>query len=416
METVDRAATRRALFGRDAQVLIGGQNISVVGDNLLLIVLPLFVLDLTGSPLQVSIVFILTQLPTFLGFLSGAARRHLPHRSLLVVYQTARLLLLLALAALFAVGRPPIAVVYALFFLINFFTILFRPTKIEFVTHVVPRPSLLRFNSYDRTVEAVAAAAGLGFGGYAYQYLPLPLVFVVAASTYLVAALSLLLLDAAPRGTPDAEATPRTQVWATIVAVGRRPVPAFLLSGETLAGAAFGIFITMFVVYARRYLHVDGATFGRFEMTQALSATAAGICIGAGLIRLAQPALGVLGYLGMGLSMVLIGLNALVWPVFPLMVVLGFTNMMYVVAVRTLLQTSCAPGELIHVFALESMLSRAAQIIGAAAAGAVLSLAVVRASWTLLAAGLLVLIVAGWGRAVLFPSRAGSTAGARAHE
>jgi hypothetical protein len=403
METADRLDAQRVLLRRDFWVLIGGQNASVVGDNLLLIVLPLFVLDLTGSPLQVSIVFILTQLPTFLGFLWGAARRLLPPRSLLVIYQTARLVLLLAVAALFTVGRPPIVVVYALFFLINCFTILFRPTKIELVTHVVPQASLLRFNSYDRTVEAVAAAAGLGFGGYAYQYLQLPVVFLVAAGTCLVAAVSLLFLGATPRAAPGV-ARQRARTWETIVAVVRRPVTAFLLSGETLAGAAFGIFVTMFVVYARRYLHVDGATFGRFELTQALSATAAGICIGAGLIRLSQPLLAVLGYLGMGLSMVLMGLNALVWPVFPLMVTLGMTNMMYVVAVRTLLQTSSGPGELIHVFALESMLSRAAQIIGAATAGVVLSLGVVGVSWTLLAAGLMMLIVAGWGRAVLFSS------------
>ena len=57
--------------------------------------------------------------------------------------------------------------------------------------------------------------------------------------------------------------------------------------------------------------------------------------------------------------------------------------MMYAVSVRTLLQVHAREEELVHVFALESILFRAAQIVSAAAAGALLSVAAQWLGWTL---------------------------------
>jgi MFS family permease len=388
----------------DAWLVVGGQAVATVGDSMLLVLLPLLVLDLTGSPLQVSLVFVLTQLPTFLGFLAGWPRRRFGPRTLLVAYDAGRAALVLAMAGALALSTDRLLPVYALVFATNVLTMLFRPTRIELVTQLAPAGALRRFNSYDRTFEALALAGGAALGGYAYAYLSRPLAVGVAALTFAVSALALVPVrqPRAAAGEPAGGAVERS-FRAVAAAVRRRPVPAYLLGGETLTGVSFGVFLAVFVVYSREHLGVSAVTFGHFEMVQALAATAAGVLIGSGRLRLSDRGLAVLGYLGMGLSFLALGLTELVWVVFGLMVALGVTNMCYAVAVRTLLQASCEPSELVHVFALESILSRAALIAGAAAAGGVLSATAVPVSATLVVAGLIVVGVAGWGWAVLRP-------------
>ncbi len=401
MTTADPAANRRPPFARDAWIVVAGQSISTVGDSMLLILLPLLVLDVTRSPLHVGLVVAVAEVPAFLGFLSGWPRRYLGARELLVLYDMGRGAALLAMVGLELTGNGSLAAVYVLALLVNTMSTLFRPTRIEFVTHVVPTESLRRFNSLDRTLEALATAAGAGLGGFAYMVAPLPMVFGMCAATFLVSGLSLLAMRV-PAGSFGAGAERvHTSFRAAIAAVRHRPVPVCLIGGETLTGMSFGIFLVMFVVYAREFLEVSSATFGAFEMVQALSASAAGVLLATGRLRWSDRRLAVLGYLGMGLSMVALGGNHLVWVVFPLMVSLGATNMLYAVSVRTLLQNECSDQELIHVFAAESVLSRSAQIAGAAAAGALLTVTAVTVGWLLVAAGVLACVSAVWTYRVL---------------
>nr|WP_151256741.1 hypothetical protein [Bacillus stercoris] len=75
---------------RAAWILICSQSISIAGDSLLLIVLPLLVFDLTGSAFEVSVVFILTELPNFFGFFSGVLRRYFSPKQLVILYDAGR--------------------------------------------------------------------------------------------------------------------------------------------------------------------------------------------------------------------------------------------------------------------------------------------------------------------------------------
>jgi hypothetical protein len=289
---------------------------------------------------------------------------------------------------------------------VNFFSTLFRPTRIDLITQIVPDRALLKFNSYDRTLEALATATGLGLGGYAYRYLPIPSIFALAALTFLVSGTSILFLRTGARGGAAASRERLESTFlATLASLAHNRIGGFLVAGEGIAGIAFGTFLSTFVIYARRYLHVDSVTLGHFEMLQGVFATVAGLCMAAGLLRLSNRALGVLGYLGMGVATVLLGVNAAVWPVYPLMVVFGFFNMLYAVAVRTLLQVHCPKEQLIHVFALESMLGRASFIVGSAGAGALLTFAGIAVNQVILAAGVVFLLVTAWGYLALFAVR-----------
>jgi MFS transporter, NRE family, putaive nickel resistance protein len=390
-----------AFRGR-AWLLVGGQSISTLGDALMLVVLPLAVLDLTGSVLQVSLFFVLTQVPAFVGVLAGTPRRRFAARSLLVAYDLGRAALALGIAALLAVDRGNIYLAYGLVFLAATLTALFHPTRIEYISHIVPEAALTRFNSYDRTLEAVAMAAGAGLGGLAYHALPLPVNFVLDAATFLLSGLSLLALRSPAGAGTHAPAVVATSLRAALSALRRRPVTRYLLGGETLTGVAFGVYTALFVVYVRRYLREGPIVFGNLEMVLAISATLAGFALGIERLRLSNRALVVVGYLGMGLAMLALGFTSTTWPVFPVIAALGVANMCYAVGVRTLLQTSSPPDERVHVFGLESVLSRTAQILGAGLAGVLLTASVLRVNWAIAIAGLLIVAAAVWGLRVLY--------------
>ncbi|MFD3257567.1 MFS transporter [Paenibacillus lentus] len=390
---------------RNAWLLIGGQSISIAGDSLMMMVLPLMVLDLTGSVFQVSIVFILTQLPTFFGFLSGTFRRFYRPKILIVSYDFIRFIILL-ITSVFMIFQVSIYAVYVMVFLFNIFSTLFRPTRIEFITHIVPEDSLQRFNSVDRTFEAVAYAIGFGLGGYAYFYLSMPQIFALNSLPFLLSGISLLFMRSKELAESGAGSQPSDKVkssfWRTALSVNKRPMLSFLVYGETLAGLAFGVFMSLFVVYGRQFLGVDSIMLGHLEMVQALAATIAGLLLSFGLLKISERALGFFGYFGMGLSMLLLGVNSMIWMTFLLMTFIGAFNMLYSIGVRTLLQKNSSNKEMIHIFALESILSRSSLIVGSGLAGFILSTTNLTVNWVIFASGILLILVSIWAIRALF--------------
>jgi cellobiose-specific phosphotransferase system component IIC len=56
----------------------------------------------------------------------------------------------------------------------------------------------------------------------------------------------------------------------------------------------------------------------------------------------------------------------------------------------------------VHVFGLESVLSRSAQIVGGGAGGVLLTLSILRVNWAIGLAGVAIVAAAVWGMRVLF--------------
>ncbi|OPG90921.1 hypothetical protein B2I22_16920 [Bacillus spizizenii] len=390
---------------RAAWILICSQSISIAGDSLLLIVLPLLVFDLTGSAFEVSVVFILTELPNFFGFFSGVLRRYFSPKQLVILYDAGRFFILLFLTFMEIYGYNSTYIIYCMFFLINIFSTFFRPTRIELITQLVDKSQLKKFNSLDQTFEATAMAIGLGLGGYAYHYLSLEWIFFCNALTFFVSGFVMLMIKSIKSTKDVSENNSKftlSYFWKMSIQVSKQKQTSFLVFGEALAGGAVGIFIAIFVVYAKQYLQVDSITIGHMEMIQSIFAICTGMLIALNFIRISERSLGVCGYLGMGICMIVIGITTSIPLVYLLMAILGLFNMMYSIAVRTLLQTSVQKEEVIHVFALESILSRSASIVGALVAGSLISLFSITANWVIFYSGLILLIVSLWGYRNLF--------------
>lgn len=392
------AGTVTGRLDRDPRLLMASQTISTVGDALLMVAVPLMVLQVSGSAAQVGVAVALIRLPDFLGFLTRPVRDRMSARTIIALGGVLRCGLVGVVAVILASGKTDQAdlpLIYTLLMVTNLVAAISLPVRSDFITSVVPSAQLLKFNSYDRTLEAMAVALGAGVAGVLFETLPIWLNFALGAvsflgSTGIVAALG--IRGAVVRQQRGIRARqPVGRAIGRLLAPLRNRLVALLLLGEFLTAFAFGVFLAVFVVYVRLTLEGNGAVYGAMELVQAAVASLTGVLLGRERIRLAERDLPVVGYLGMGLSVIMLGMGSSIPLAFVMVGLLGAANICYAVGVRTAFQRTAGEGGLIEVFAAEAALSRLGRILGASAGAAALALAAGSQNWLLAGTGVLMI-------------------------
>jgi predicted MFS family arabinose efflux permease len=144
-----------------SSMLLFGIGVSNVGSWIYFIALNLMVLDMTQSPLAVSILYILKPLATvFTNVWSGSLIDRLNRRNLMVVLDILRAILI-TLLPLF----PSIGYIYMLVFLINMAGSMFGPTSIVYITQLIPPEQRPRFNSLNSLISSGAFLLGPAVAG-----------------------------------------------------------------------------------------------------------------------------------------------------------------------------------------------------------------------------------------------------------
>ncbi len=188
----------RVLRHRDFRLLWLGQATSVIGDNLVVVALALFVVDLTGSATDLGFVLAAYSLPLIAFILVGGVfADRLPRHRVVVVTDLARFVLHGLLAILILAGAVRIwqIVVIGVFF--GAAEAFFRPAATGLLPQTVPEDEIQEANAVMATTNNLAEFAGpalatalvLGFSPAA--------AFGLDALTFLVSAA--LLIRIAPR-------------------------------------------------------------------------------------------------------------------------------------------------------------------------------------------------------------------------
>lgn len=224
--SLELSAFRRVLKERDFMALWVGQGISGMGDWVIVGVL-LDMVNRMGGPFGLAIMMTFRFLPAFLfGLLAGVVVDRLERKSLMIICEVARAVLVVMLA--FA---NSLAMICALVFTIECFTLLFGPAKDSSIPDLVGKKELMTANSLMSTSTYLTMALGtflatviLGIGALVYQ---IPMVssittqenfqhtfaFILDATTFVVSAM-LIFTIAFPRryegGRPRIQAS---QVW-----------------------------------------------------------------------------------------------------------------------------------------------------------------------------------------------------------
>ncbi|HEX5502891.1 MAG TPA: MFS transporter [Thermomicrobiales bacterium] len=250
--------------------LWGGQTISVFGDQIALLALPLVaVLTLNAGAVEMGILGAAERAPFLLvGLFAGVWVDRLRRRPILIGADAGRALLLGSIPAAALLGALTVHYLYVIAFLVGILTVFFDVAYQSYLPVLVSRERLVEGNSKLEVSNSVATIAGPGLAGALVQLLSAPLALLADALSFVVSVVSLLWIGApepAPRPADAADGA-RAGLWREIgeglrVVLGNRLLRA--IAGCTGTSNLFGsMMFAVFVLYATRDLGLSPALLG----------------------------------------------------------------------------------------------------------------------------------------------------------
>jgi len=280
---------------RDFGLLWAGGLISETGDWFLLVGLPVWVLQVTGSSLVTATVFLVGLLPGLVvGPLAGVLVDRWDRRRTLVAVSLAQAAFLLPLLAVD--GRNRLWIVYLVMAVEAALAQLNDPARNALVPSLVARADLVGANALIGLNSNLARLVGSPLGGIMVEVAGLPGLVVADAASFLVGAalIALVRSDAGTSRTGGADPAPdvvhsprpgprragvvREWVDGLRVTLGDRGLRWGLVVNG-LAGVAQGIFTVLFVLFVTRVLGGDGADVGLLRGVQAIGGLLGGVLV-----------------------------------------------------------------------------------------------------------------------------------------
>lgn len=243
-----------------------GQTISLFGDEMTLLALPLVaVITLHVSVVQMGVLGAMETAPVLLlGLIVGVWVDRLPRRTLLIIADLGRavLLLLIPIAARF--GILNIVVLYVIAFSTGTLSVFFGVAYQAFLPTLLPREQLIDANSKLEISRSGSQISGPAIAGILVQLITAPLAVLIDSFSFLWSAICISLI----RAPEPALISPRRQrhLWAEIGAGVRFVVDSPIL--RAIAGCIgtanfFGSMITtVLVLYVVRDLGVSTGFLG----------------------------------------------------------------------------------------------------------------------------------------------------------
>ena len=239
-----------------------GETVSLVGDQITLIALPLVaVLELDASASQMGLLTAAALVPNLLFSLHAGAwiDRRGKRRQTMIATALGRSALLASIPLAYVLGVLSLAQLYIASFMTGTLSVLFFVAYSTLFVSLVPRSRYLEANSLLHGSRALSFVAGPSVGGLLVQALSAPGALVADAVSFLASAFSLNSISPAE---PPTEEPQRGHVKAGIRYIRNSPiVRASLLATATINFFNF-IFWALFILYATRVLDVRAGLLG----------------------------------------------------------------------------------------------------------------------------------------------------------
>ncbi|MFH1330297.1 MAG: MFS transporter [Actinomycetota bacterium] len=255
-----------AVARRNLYWLLGGQSASLFGDYVALLALPLFVVHLTGSALDLGLTTALETLPTLLfGFAVGVLLDRVPVRRILVIADLGRAGAFVALALAAAAGTTEVWMVFVAAFLVGSLTVTFDSGLQSWMPALATDRSLVVVNSRLQFVRTLAWTLGPPLAGFLAATGGFPVAFGLDAASFALSAVTLLVLvEIRPR--PQPERAPWLASFRRGLSClwGLPPLRAATVAG-TLGNLAFVPMEALLVLFCREHLGItEGVLIGWF--------------------------------------------------------------------------------------------------------------------------------------------------------
>ena len=251
-----------ALGLRDFRRFWAGETISLFGDQISLIALPLVgVLVLNASAAQMGLLGAAELVPNLLFSLHAGALvdRRGRRRQTMIFTAIGRAALLATIPVAYWLGVLTLTQLYVVGFLVGTMSVLFFISYQTLFVALVPRERYLEANSLLNGSRALSFVAGPSIGGLLVQAFSAPAALIVDSCSFLVSAFTMSSIH--PQE-PPAEAAERGHVKAGMSYLWHSPMlrPA-LLATATINFFNF-VFWALFFLYAIRSLGVSAGALG----------------------------------------------------------------------------------------------------------------------------------------------------------
>jgi MFS family permease len=192
------------LAERDFRVVLFGQGLSAVGDGVAFTALPLLVLQLTGSGLQMGIVGALQFLPDLLlGLPAGVLADRMDRRRMMLLADLARAILVGLIPLSLVLGIPTMGVILLVIVPINAMRVVFMAGYTGAVPNLVGRERLGQATSYFEAAFALGWIVGPALAGVLAAAIGPGPTLAIDALSFLASAISLTLVRRSLRATGD---------------------------------------------------------------------------------------------------------------------------------------------------------------------------------------------------------------------
>jgi MFS family permease len=315
--TVDQPLTSQ--LGRQFNLLWFGQAISQVGDYIAYFTLPAFVSVLTNRASDFAAIFAAENIPTLLfGFSAGVLLDRVSLRFAALIADVGRAAAFLLLALYASTSAPSMWVFILLSFAIGSLAAGFNAALPSFLPSIVHKDRLTTANARLSFTQQVAFVGAPALGGLIVTIWGFSVAFLINASTFVVSAVSLMLVRSArvkqtaatTRGFKEELAEGLRFVW-------REPMLRYATLAAAAGNVVFAFIESLLVLIGREVFGIDefsqlGIVFGALGMggvIGALTATRAIARLGLGRTVIAGMVLFALGLTGMALQASVVGVS-----------------------------------------------------------------------------------------------------------
>lgn len=260
---------------------------STLGDYALMVALPFFIYDLTGSALATGGMFMAQTLPRILlGSVAGVFVDRWDRKRTLVIADLLRGALVLSLVLVRSVDL--LWIIYAVATAQAAIGQFFIPAKSALLPRLVEEGDLVKANALNSLSDNLTRLVGPALGGALYGLIGLSTVVLIDATSFIVsgALLALIAMPKAQVTTNDTTVGPRglAAVWGEwiaglrIVGQDRLLTGVFLMMGIAMINE--GILVSLLVPFVKDVLGGSAAQLGWLMSAQAIGGVIGGILIG----------------------------------------------------------------------------------------------------------------------------------------